>query len=164
VRDKGFSLIEVIIVLLILSLSIALVTPSLSRFSSTAELKTAAKKVSAILRFCRSEAVNKGQIYQIVFDSDLGEVRVQRMEPSEGEEENKKQEGMGSKKTYPLPKGIHMKEVKIASPQYPSDLPTFEFYPNGGSNGGSILFDGEDRGGYRIKVNFLTGMVEIEKV
>ena len=90
------------------------------------------------------------------------------VESSEGKEENKKQEGMASKKIYPLPEGIFMKEVKIPSPQYPSDpdlhLPTIEFYPNGGSNGGSILFNREGRGGYRVKVHFLTGMVDIEKV
>jgi hypothetical protein len=57
-----------------------------------------------------------------------------------------------------------MREMKISSPQYPSELPTIEFYPNGGSNGGSILLKSEDRGGYRIKVHFLTGMVEIKKV
>ncbi len=163
-RDRGFSLVEMIVVLILIGLSISLVAPSLSRVLKTIELKAAVQKVSAILRYSRSEAVNKGQIYQIVFDSDLREVRVQRMGSSEGEGEHEKQEGIAEKKTYPLPKGIQMKEVRISSSQYRSDVPAIEFYPNGGSNGGSILFHGEDRGGYRINVNFLTGMVDIEKV
>jgi general secretion pathway protein H len=163
-RSRGFSLIELIVVLVVIGLSASLVVPSLSRFSKTVELKGAARKISAILRYCRSEAVNKGQTYQIIFDSDLREVRVQKTESSEEKEQELKREGKSVRQMYHLPTGIHVKEVNIASPQYASDYPTFEFYPNGGSNGGSFLLSSEERGGYRIKVHFLTGMVAIEKV
>jgi len=47
---------------------------------------------------------------------------------------------------------------------WPSDLPTIEFYPNGGSNGGTILLETEGEKGYRIRVHFLTGMVVIGEV
>jgi type II secretion system protein H len=163
-RERGFSLVEMIVVLVLIGLSVSLVTPSFSRLSKTIELKGAAQKISGILRYCRGEAVHKGRVYQIFFDSDLREVRVQRMESIEVKEESEKREEKAFKKTYPLPSGINMREMKISSPQYPSELPTIEFYPNGGSNGGSILLKSEDRGGYRIKVHFLTGMVEIKKV
>jgi type II secretion system protein H len=154
-RNRGFSFIELMVVLVILSLSISLVTPSLSRFLRTVELKGAAKRVSGILRHCRSEAVNKGLVYQVLFDSDLRGIRVQSQESTEG--------GV-SKKVYSLPDGIQIKKVDVASPQYSTDLPTIEFYPNGGSNGGSIDLDGQDRNGFHIEVHFLTGMVKIIRV
>lgn len=163
-KNKGFSLVELIVVLVLIGLSVSLVAPSLSRFSKTIELKAAAKKVSGVLRYCRSEAVNKGQIYQVFFDSNLREVRVQSMASTGEKGEEEKAEGKVSPKTYSLPDEIHIKEVKVAPPQYPSDLPTIEFYPNGGSNGGSIILDSQNRQGYRIKVHFLTGIVEIERV
>jgi general secretion pathway protein H len=152
-RNRGFSLIELVVVLILISLSTALVIPSLSRFSRTLELKGAVKKVSAILRYFRSEAVNQGEVYQVLFDPNLEQVRVQSLS---GEK--------NVKKAYPLPGGIQMKEVKIAESLYPSDLPSIEFYPNGGSNGGSVLMNSEGRKGYRIKVHFLTGVVEVESV
>ena len=160
-RNKGFSLIELMVVLILISFSISLIAPSLSRFSKSVELKGAAKKISGILRYCRSEAVNKGQVYQVLFDSNVREVRVQSMKLKEEKEE--KREGKVTPKTYSLPEGIRMKEVDIPSPQYPSDLPLIEFYPNGGSNGGTILLDSQGRKGYKIKVQFLTGMVEVER-
>jgi general secretion pathway protein H len=164
-RKQGFSLLELIVVITVITLSTALVIPSLSRFSRTIELKGCAKKVSAILRYCRSEAVNKGKIYQVLFDSETQEVKVQSVEWMEEEKENdEKKEEKLSEKRYSLPDPVHIKEVKVASTQYPSDLPAIEFYPNGGSNGGSILLDSPGRKGYRININFLTGMVEIEKV
>lgn len=163
-RKQGFSLLELIIVITIITLSTALVIPSLSRFSNTIELKGCAKKVSAILRYCRSEAVNKGKTYQVLFDSETQEVKVQPMEWMEEEKGNDEKKGeKAPEKRYSLPDPVHIKEVKVDSTQYPSDLPAIEFYPNGGSNGGSILLDSPGRKGYRININFLTGMVEIEK-
>lgn len=171
-KNKGFSLIEVMVVLILISLSMFLATPLLSGFSKTAELKGATKKISAILRYSRSEAVNRGKVYQVLFDSDLRQVNVQPIEEKEEDEEAKdgtkdeaKDEAKDEpkRKTYTLPKGVDIKEVKANSPQYPSDYAVIEFYPNGGSNGGTIRLDSPDRKGYRIKVHFLTGIVEIEK-
>jgi len=163
-KNKGFSFIELMVVLVILSLSISLVTPSLSRFLRTVELKGAAKKVSGILRYCRSEAVRKGLVYQVLFDSDLRGIRVLSKESTEAKKEEVKKEGEAPKKVYSLPDGIRIKKVDVTSPQYSTDLQTIEFYPNGGSNGGSILLDGQDRNGFHIEVNFLTGMVKIISV
>jgi prepilin-type N-terminal cleavage/methylation domain-containing protein len=165
-KNKGFSLMELIIVLTILVLSVSLVASSFSNMAGAIELKAAAKKVSGILRYYRSEAINKGLVYQVLFDSELRAVKVQAISIAEsalekGEEEKK--EGDAPKTLYGLPKGVQMKELDFTSPQYPCDLPAIEFYPNGGSNGGSVLFSSSERGGYRIKIHFLTGMVEIEK-
>lgn len=154
-KNKGFSLIELVIVLIIISLSISLVTPSIARFSKMIELKTAAKKVSGIMRYYRSEAIQQGKVHQVLFDPGLREVRVQSLEPTEEK---------ALKNKYPLPVGIQIKEVDIPSPQYPADFPAIEFYPNGGSNGGSILLDNQDQRGFRIRVHFLTGTVMIEAI
>ena len=164
-KNKGFSLMELIIVLTILVLSVSLVASSFSNLSRTVELKAAAKKVSGILRYYRSEAVNKGLVYQVFFDSESKAVKVQSISIAEsaveGEDEKKEQES--PKTLYELPKDVQMKDLDFTSPQYPCDFPAIEFYPNGGSNGGSVLFSSPERGGYRIKVHFLTGMVEVEK-
>ncbi len=176
-KNRGFSLIEMMVVLILISLSMFLATPLLSGFSKTVELKGATKKVSAILRYCRSEAVNRGKVYQALFDLDRRQVLVQSIEETEEDETAMDEVKDGTKdgtndqaknepkqKTYILPKGVDIKEVKANSPEYPSDYAVIEFYPSGGSNGGTIRLDSPDRKGYLIKVNFLTGIVEIEKV
>jgi prepilin-type N-terminal cleavage/methylation domain-containing protein len=165
-KNKGFSLMEVIIVLTILVLSISLVTSSLSNLLRTIELKAATKKVSGILRYYRSEAINKGSVYQVLFDSESRAVKVQSIslaEPADETEADEKKGRETAKTLYGLPEGVQMGELDFPSPEYPCDLPAVEFYPNGGSNGGSVLFNSPERKGYRIKVHFLTGMVEIEQ-
>ena len=148
---------EVIVVLTILVLSISLVTSSLSNMSRTIELKSAVKKVSGILRYYRSEAINKGSVYQVLFDSESRAVKVQSVSLAEPADEK------DAKTLYALPEGVQMRELDFPSPEYPCDLPAVEFYPNGGSNGGSALFDSQERKGYRIKIHFLTGEVKIEQ-
>ncbi len=162
-KRRGFSLIELVVVLVIISLSVVLVAPSLSRLSSTVEMKTTAKKVSAILRNYRSEAINRGRVYQVLFDSDLNEVRIQPVALPEEEGENQGKEENIRPKVYAIPKGVHIGEVKVESTQYPSDFPTIEFYAGGGSNGGTITLNSPDRQEYKIEVNFLTGVVTIQK-
>jgi len=161
---RGFALIELIIVIIIIGISIALVSPSLFRLSKTAELRSTAQKIAAILRNSRSEAVNKGRIYQVLFHADLREVKVLWMKANEEESEGEEKKERPSTPVYAFPEGVALKEVFLNKAQYASELPTIEFYPNGGSNGGSFLLEDEDHKGYRIKVHFLTGMVEIEKV
>ena len=162
---KGFTLLELIVVLTVLGLGIVLVYPSFGRMSQGVELKAAAKKVSAILRYYRSEAVQKGKVFQVVFDVDTREIRVRPVEAEENKEEGEKSEEKisGEKEKYLLPEGIQVKEMKIPASQYPSEYPVIEFYPNGGSNGGSFLIERENSKAYRIQVNFLTGVVELKE-
>jgi prepilin-type N-terminal cleavage/methylation domain-containing protein len=165
-KSKGFSLMELVIVLTILVLSVSLVTSSMSNLSRTIELKAAAKKVSGILRYYRSEAINKGLVYQVLFDSESRAVKVQSVSLTESGDETEtaeKKGGDGVKTLYGLPEGVRMKDLDFPSPEYPCDLPAVEFYPNGGSNGGSVLLNSPERKGYRIKIHFITGAVEVEK-
>jgi general secretion pathway protein H len=162
-KNRGFSLIELVVVLVLISLALALVAPSFSRFSKGVELKTTAQRVSGILRYFRSESIQSGKVYQIIFDPGLREVSIQVLE-SEEEGAAGKDEQKFAKRSYPLPAGIQMKEFNIPTSEFASDLPTIEFYPNGGTNGGSFILDAQDQRGYRIKVYFLTGIVEIADV
>ncbi len=161
-KARGFSLLELIIVLFVIGFSIALVSPSLSRFSKSVEIKATAQKVSSILRNSRSEAVNRGKICQILFDLKLGAVRVQTIMPEDLETEEKK--GPSMSKTFSIPDWIQIREMKISPGKYPSELPAIEFYPNGGSNGGSFLLEGEGQRQYRIQVHSITGAVKIERI
>ena len=160
---QGFSLLELTIVLIIISLSAALVSPYLTRFSTNLEVKTSAQRVSGILRYCRNEAVQKGKTQQIIFDAAAREIRLEPViDPDEEGKEGEKKEEKTPGKKYTLPEGIQIHDLKIPPAQFSSELPAIEFYPNGGSNGGSFLLERENQKGYRIKVNFLTGMVEIK--
>jgi len=153
-RSRGFSLLELVIVLIIISLLAILVTPTLTKTISHMEVKSAAKKVSAILRYCRNDAVNKNRIVQVNFDSESNLISV--MSADEGEEK------LSVRNSYPLPRDVRMEKVEAGKTFFENTLPSFEFYPNGGTNGGTAVIRGGEGRGYAIQVDFLTGTVKVE--
>lgn len=160
-KNNGFTLLEVILVLILISLSFSLVSPSLGRFTKGIELKGSAQKIAGILRSCRTEAVQKGQIYQILFNLETHEINVRTLQ---GRREGGTHPTWIEKTKYSLPPGIKMQDVGLAPLPYPTDSPAIEFYPTGNSNGGQITLENQLRQGYRIKVHFLTGIIEVERL
>jgi len=152
--SRGFSLLELVIVLIIISLLSLLVTPKLTKTISHMEVKSVAKKISAILRYCRNDAVNKNRIYQVNFDSESNLVSVQSA--AEGEEK------LSPQNSYPLPKDVRVEKIEARKTFFENSLPSFEFYPNGGANGGTAVIRGGEGRGYSIQVDFLTGTVKVE--
>jgi len=86
------------------------------------------------------------------------------MEPDEESKDEDKARQEASRQVFTLPSWISMEEVELKPTQYPTEFQAIEFYPNGGSNGGSFLLQGDLTQRYRIKIHLITGMVEIEKV
>jgi prepilin-type N-terminal cleavage/methylation domain-containing protein len=154
-RLRGFSLIELIVVLLIISLLAVLVTPRLTKSLYHLEARSASKKISGILRYCRSESVNRNRIYLVSFDRTSRLVSVQSTE--EGEEKPVLE------RSYPLAEEIQIDKIDVGKTLLDLSLPTFEFYPNGGSNGGTALIRRTESRAYAIQVDSLTGTVKVEE-
>jgi general secretion pathway protein H len=152
-RSRGFSLLEMIIVIVIISLLALLVTPTLTKTIANMELKSSVKRVSAILRSCRNDAVNKHRVYQVNFNRESNVVGV--CSAQEGQEQ------FETLNSYPLPKDIRMDKIEVAKTFLESTLPSFEFYPNGSANGGTAVLRGGEGPGYSIEVDALTGTVKI---
>jgi general secretion pathway protein H len=68
-RQEGFTLIELGLVLLIISVIIALVVPRF-RDQSHAELISQTRKLATIFRFLQQEAILNGRVYRLNFDLD----------------------------------------------------------------------------------------------
>ncbi len=163
-KNRGFTLIETVIVLILISVSAALVIPGFTRLSKAVELRATAKKVSGLLRYYRNEAVQKGKVYQVLFDFNLREIRVQSVERMKGSDQEEETEQMRLQQRYPMPVDIQLRDMRIPVSLYASDYPAIEFYPNGSSNGGAFVLDLENSRGYWIRVHFLTGIVEVRGV
>lgn len=150
---RGFTLIELVIVLLIISLLAVLLTPNLTRTLSHMEAKGAAKRISAILRYCRSDAVNKRKVNLVALDTASQVVSVYSVD----EEENEPK----AERFYPIPRGIKLEKIEVGKNLYDLSQPAFEFYPNGGSNGGRATIQSERGRAYTIRVDLLTGGVKV---
>lgn len=159
-RGRGFTLLESMVVLTILFFSLVLIFPSIQRIQQSIEARATIKKISTLMRYYRTEAINKGKVFIVTLENDSRVIKVFSVEKflEDGEIEKK------LLKNVPIPEGIRIKEIKEISVRFPLENPSFEFYPEGGSSGGSILLSGPGDKEFEILLDLLTGSVEVKRV
>jgi len=67
-RHRGFTLIEITIVLLIIAIGSVLAVPMMEAGFEAREVRRAARQIAATMHFCRGEAVGLGEPQELVID------------------------------------------------------------------------------------------------
>ncbi len=68
-RTTGFTLLELILVMLILSTVLAMAAPSLRGFFGSRQSQDTAAQILALTQFARSQAISEGIVYRLNFDT-----------------------------------------------------------------------------------------------
>ncbi len=183
--SRGFTLIEIIIVLVIMGLMVAFAGPRIAKSLGGLSLRTTAKKVAGALRYAKSRSVNTGRLYSVILDCEKHRVIVLQSSPASDagmlEEDNATDEqeadeeeftevrqpkGTGpERKIYPLPEDITFSKISIGDVEEEEEaedkIYQMAFFPNGTSQGGEILLTDSRERIYIINVDFLTGVVTV---
>ncbi|MDG4555297.1 MAG: GspH/FimT family pseudopilin [Candidatus Competibacter sp.] len=142
-EQHGFTLLEILIVLVIGVLLVALAPPLLSGMSGATELRGAARQLAAGLRNARNEAVARQQEAVLTLDLERRRFGV-----------------TGDPREIALPEGVMLKLHTAQSELLDGNTGSIRFFSDGGSTGGSITVSGPKLA-YRINVDWLTGAVAI---
>jgi prepilin-type N-terminal cleavage/methylation domain len=171
---RGFTLLELIVVLLIIGFMSALVVPKLVGPMSNLNLKTASKKIAASLRYARSQAASEKTTYVALFDFDKDRLSIiippllngDFEAPDEAPEEQPDggKGGPGGLKVYDLPDGVGLEKGVSEEGEVDSGLFRIFFFPNGGSGGGEIIVANKRGGRYKVSVDFIIGTVQLSEV
>ena len=143
VSQRGFTLLELLVVMVILAMTYALVAPSVSSGVSGTELKASARQLAAGLRKARSDAV--AHRHETVMTVDV---------------EGHQFQLSGDQRIYSLPKSVAVKLFTAQSELVNGSAGSIRFFPDGGSTGGRITLSAHDRN-YDVDINWLTGQVVI---
>lgn len=68
-RGRGFTLLELILVMVILSTLLAMAAPSLRGFFASRQTHDTAAQILALTQFARSQAISEGIVYRLNFDT-----------------------------------------------------------------------------------------------
>ena len=185
VDSRGFTLMELVIVMVIMSLILAFVGPRVAKSLGGLSIKSSAKKVAGALRHAKSQAVNSGRMSSVIFDNREKKrliVVSARRAPASVDADNESDEDYSEDlsqsedalaaqaaalqrqvKIYDLPEDIFLRKITIGAveeePSEDEGIYQMTFFPNGTSQGGEILLaDSRDRV-FQIEVDFLTGDV-----
>ena len=156
VRQTGFTLLELLVVLVLLGIIAVLVAPGLGGSLDNAKLKAAGRELLAALRVQRSEAIAQGRIITLRFSGDESSYRI------DGESVHLAE---GLSVVYQAASGPAIEGVQSSASLLNTALPgtgnnDLAFYPDGSSSGAFLqLRLGE---GLRyIRIDWLTGTVSL---
>lgn len=149
-RPSGFTLIELVIVLIIIGIATGLAGIYIGSSSDNLALRTFTKDVSAILRYARNHAASEKVTYHFIIDI---EEKMYRLYADKVVED---------KPLVVINKPIP-EELEVIVENTGEDVYDIQFFPRGSSSGGIIEVKNEKGGAYLILVNRITGKVEVEK-
>ena len=143
-KNRGFTLVEVMVVMVIVALIMGMVATSMSHSVSSAEARASARELVASLRYTRARAIldKSEQVFEV-------------------NTEDRSYQAPG-RKLVELPEGVDVTITTARSEITEEDVAGIRFFPDGGSTGGHIELMVNDRE-YRINVAWLTGETSLER-
>ena len=142
-RHRGFTLIEVILVLVIGAVMYAVILSVPFRGASSADLKAAARTLASGLRQAQTLAMTTRKDMSLTLDLESHEFTV-----------------TGDATIRQLPKDLQLKLYTAQSEVASDRRGAIRFYPDGSSTGGRITVASGERK-YLVDVDWLTGRVSI---
>lgn len=145
-RELGFTLFEMLAVMVILSLVFAAVPIAARSTSPIAKAKNDAATISARLRGLRAAAIaTSGQKFAVV------DIAKRQIRFDDG------------RAPITIDRALSISVTSADSERTANGLRGIRFYPNGGSSGATITI-ASGSNGYRIRVNWLTGRVSTDAI
>jgi type II secretion system protein H len=142
-RRRGFTLLELILVMAIIALTIAIAVPSLSGFARARVVSDTAAHFTAMASLARNHAVAEGQPYRLVIDLPN---RLFSITKGSGDGQTFVQADLPDAKPFNLPKDLDM---STDAPEVDGQR-IIEFQPEGRTDIASVEFT--DRFGNKVDV------------
>ena len=147
---RGFTVLELLVVLAIAALLVALVPPVVSAVVPGARLKVTARELAVDLRDARHQAIARNAVVGVTFRFDPPAYHV------DGAPERRAPDGVSFVVVGDGTAQVHA--AKAGRLDAAREAYTLSFFPDGSSTGATIRVLG-DQGGYTVDVGWLMGRV-----
>lgn len=141
---RGFTLVEMLVVLALMALMIALVPPLLAGGQARAQFTATAREIAADLRETRSLALQHGRTEVFLLDVGANTFR-----------------GGAGRRIHHVPAGIHLSLITTTEDRIDDARGAIRFFADGSSTGGRVHLAAGARQS-DVLVDWLSGRVSIE--
>jgi general secretion pathway protein H len=142
-QSRGFTLIEIILVVLLLALAMTMVPRLVGSGVSGADLKSNARAIASAMKVTRDAAINTRRDQFVTLNVNSREFTTTATDT-----------------VYRLHEKVTLKLFTSQADQINETTASFRFYPDGSSNGGRVSVIANERE-FAIDVDWLTGRVTV---
>jgi len=148
-EDRGFTLLELLVVMLVVALVLAVSYPSLSRGAQSLHLRATARDILNSFRYAREKAVTEQTGMMVTLDRENQELVLSDLLG----------DGMRS---YRLPHDVKIQRMALAGAEVVRGPLVVRFLPNGGADSAEVLLQSEGGAMLRIVSDPISGGARIE--
>lgn len=143
-RQRGFTLLELVVVLFVVVLGFSVIGLNLSSGNDSTAIKAAARDIVSALRYARGQALMTHQEATVALDLSDNSYTVS-----------------GRDKLYHIPKAIDVTVVTAQTELTGEGAANIRFFADGSSTGGRVTLE-RGHTAWKIDINWLTGQIELE--
>jgi general secretion pathway protein H len=148
-RDSGFTLLEIMVVLIVIALVMATALPSISRGATALHLRTAGRDILNTFRYAREKAVTEQTRMKVVVDREKQQLMLTD------------NFGDGAR-TFILPKDIRIQRIALAGNEIMDGFMVVRFLPNGSCDNSEVLLQTDKGPWLKVLTDPITGGARIE--
>jgi len=141
---KGFTLLELVVVLFVVVLGFSVIGLNLSSGNDSTEIKAAARDIVSALRYARGQALMTHEEATVALDLSDNSYTVS-----------------GRDKLYHIPEAIDVTVVTAQTELTGEGTASIRFFADGSSTGGRVTLE-RGNASWKIDINWLTGQIELE--
>jgi general secretion pathway protein H len=138
--NRGFTLIEIAVVLLVLAVAAAVVVPAVGRGADALRARTEVAGFSAFLRYAREQAITRGEAQEVRVEPERGQMLLTPAGTT----------AVRSFRRFAIPLRIQLDPPRAL---------TVRFSPQGLSSGGVFRIEAPGRRVWEVAVDPITGRV-----
>lgn len=150
-NNRGFSLLEIMVVVVLLAAASAIVLPSFSGAFASLQVETAGRDMATVMKQARSYSVGRQRPFRIMIA--LNEYSSEAVEYVMADEYGR------AMKVFSLPDGVRFVSAERHGDTMSAGV---SFYPSGRSSGGVFYLSNEQGRQVRIIVDPITGFSVVE--